>query len=101
MNEERVSSAKVVTALKQEAYRRKSRIEDGTNSTSVSSAKTSKPPPPKTTNQPPKTRFCTFCKKEGHTLGNCRRTNRCGVLFRFQVSNMSQGSIIPSGMSQT
>ncbi|PLW36317.1 hypothetical protein PCANC_19457 [Puccinia coronata f. sp. avenae] len=26
---------------------------------------------------------------------------RCGVLFRFQVSNMSQGSIIPSGMSQT
>jgi hypothetical protein len=25
---------------------------------------------------------------------------RCGVLFRFQVSNMTQGSIIPSEMSQ-
>ena len=44
MNKERVLSAKVVTALKQEAYCRKLRNEDGSNPTSASSAKTPKPP---------------------------------------------------------
>jgi hypothetical protein len=72
MNKERVSLAKLVTALKQEAYRRKSCNEDGSNPTSVSSAKTSKLPTKE--KKEPRTRFCTFCKKEGHSLFHCCQT---------------------------
>ncbi|PLW38525.1 hypothetical protein PCASD_13761 [Puccinia coronata f. sp. avenae] len=78
MNKERVMSAKVVTALKQEAYRRKLCNEDSSNPTSASSAKTPKLPTKdnRDKTQTSQTRFCTFCKKEGHSLSHCCQTAR-------------------------
>ncbi|PLW04460.1 hypothetical protein PCASD_26608 [Puccinia coronata f. sp. avenae] len=63
MNEERVSLAKVVTALKQEAYRQKSRHKDTPTPASASVAKSNKPSSKPADQQPPRTRFCTSAKK--------------------------------------
>jgi hypothetical protein len=74
MNKERVSLAKVVTALKQEAYRQKSRHKDTPTPASASVAKSNKPSSKPADQQPPRARFCTFCEKEGQSLSNFRRT---------------------------
>ena len=55
MNEERVSLAKVVTSLKQEVYRRKSRHEDTPTPASASVEKSNRPSSKPANQQPPRT----------------------------------------------
>ncbi|PLW21525.1 hypothetical protein PCASD_22211 [Puccinia coronata f. sp. avenae] len=98
MNKERVSSAKVVTALKQEAYRRKSCKDNSNILTIASSAKTPKPPV-KDKNQPLQSQYCTFCEKEGHTLTNCQRTGR--VPRKHKSKQQASGGSCVAGLAAT
>jgi hypothetical protein len=92
MNKERVTSAKVITALKQEAYCRKLRNKEGNKPTSISSAKTSKPQTKDSKDKgPAPRRFCTFCEKEGHTLLHCRQAARILHNHKQAKSNALQG----------
>lgn len=70
MNDERVPSARIVSALKQESLRRKAHSEEN-NPISVSSVK------PKLGSQSQRrSNFCTFCKRPGHDLLNCNNASQ-------------------------
>jgi hypothetical protein len=82
VNEENVPSARIVTALKQESLRRRSRMDENVPSVSFAKSKGSKsasssdrPRAPKNENDNPKPR-CPLCNVDGHDLNNCNNTRR-------------------------
>ncbi|OAV85061.1 hypothetical protein PTTG_30826, partial [Puccinia triticina 1-1 BBBD Race 1] len=69
MNEENVTSARIVAALKAESLRRKARVE-GAVSVSAAQSRTSS----NTRTRPPfnESLFCSFCRIKGHELSACK-----------------------------
>lgn len=70
MNEERVPSSRIVSALKQESLRRKAHSDDIIPiSASVAKSKSAQP-------QSRSTNFCSFCKRPGHDLLACNNASK-------------------------
>ena len=71
MNEELLTAACIITALKAENLWQKARGDNANNPISVSQAKTSLSPVTSPTQPPSDCPYCKFCKCVGHELNNC------------------------------
>jgi hypothetical protein len=88
MNEARVSLSCIINALKQEDLRQKAWVEDlvPVDSVSKTTAPSSNKPCPATSKY-----FCTFCKKNGHSLKQCDQAAAILAGHKPEGSSKSRG----------